>query len=400
MSIVTHIYKQSHFPVSKIFLVALLSLFFSACLTSITYASTMSKERTFSVNGVVQGATLTRQYYVYTNWNRGSSFSVTRCNRSNGGNCKTSKTFNVGKPSSMYHVWGTNYAQATLKKASGMVCIDLSTMEKTNDSNCGSILSSSGLSKSGDISDYRQGWTKYGNYYLRGYGIYSYQCDIWLFNSNKSIIKTYNIPVSGEVEDVMVDGDTGIVWVAMYQSAGTVTYYKVDESVFSQWIKPGAAGDGGVGYVDPTSDPDDYYDEDKTEIRDETRKHDPAVSTYDGSMDTNFFGTIQEDNKGCGVYTVLNTIIDILTTGIVIAAVIGVTISGLTYINAKDDMQKTTKAKRRIYEIVIGLVVYAVIYVALGFLLPGGKFNENKSCSQVSIPKNSIIGELPPTILS
>ena len=104
-------------------------------------------------------------------------------------------------------------------------------------------------------------------------------------------------------------------------------------------------------------------------------------STYDGSVDTNFFGHIQDDSNGCGVFMLLNLIIDILTFGIAIAATIGVAVSGITYLTAKDNEQQTTKAKRRIYEIVIGLVAYAVLYAALKFLLPGG-FNSNQTCAK------------------
>ena len=385
----------------KIFTLTALSILLSIFFTSTTYAASMSKDKTFSIKGysnpVVQGATLTRQYYVFTNWNRGSSFTVTRCDRPSGKNCKTSASFDSGKPSSMYHVWGTNYVQATLKQAKGMVCIDLSTMKKTSDSNCGSVLSSSGLSKSGDDQGQRQGWTKYGKYYLRGYGIYSGSCYIWLFSSrNGNPTKSWNIPVSGEVEDVMVDGDTGIVWVAMYQSAQTVTYYKVDKSVFDNWIQPGAAGDGGGGtYIDPTSNPDNFYDDSNIEVRDETKQHETATSSYDGSVDTNFFGPLQDDNEGCGVYMVLNTIIDILTYGIAIAATIGIAISGIVYLNAKGDQQRTLKAKRRIYEIVIGLAAYAVLYFALGFLLPGGNFNSDKTCEKASETSNAVAGWRP-----
>ena len=104
-------------------------------------------------------------------------------------------------------------------------------------------------------------------------------------------------------------------------------------------------------------------------------------SKYDGSVDTNFFGHIQDDKNGCGVFMILNLVIDILTFGIAIAATIGVTVSGITYLTAKDNEQQTTKAKRRIYEIVIGLVAYAVLYAALKFLLPGG-FNSNQTCAK------------------
>ena len=109
----------------------------------------------------------------------------------------------------------------------------------------------------------------------------------------------------------------------------------------------------------------------------------PSASTYNGIVRTNFFGTIQDDGEGCGVYTVLDLIMTILTIGIGIAATIGITVSGITYLTAGSNLAKTTKAKRRIYEIVIGLIAYVVLWAFLVFLLP--EFNpELKNCTQVT----------------
>ena len=109
-----------------------------------------------------------------------------------------------------------------------------------------------------------------------------------------------------------------------------------------------------------------------------------SQSTYDNSVSTTFFGDIQDDGEGCGVYMILNLILDILTYGIGIAAIIGISISGIMYLTSKGNEANTTKAKRRIYEIVIGLAAYAVLYVALNFLLPGGNWNTSNTCKEAS----------------
>ena len=109
----------------------------------------------------------------------------------------------------------------------------------------------------------------------------------------------------------------------------------------------------------------------------------PAFAT-DGTIETTFWGDIQDDGNGCGVYMILNLILDILTYGVGIAAIIGISISGITYLTAKGNEQQTIKAKRRIYEIVIGLVAYAALYAALNFLMPGGKLDLGSPCSKAS----------------
>lgn len=92
-------------------------------------------------------------------------------------------------------------------------------------------------------------------------------------------------------------------------------------------------------------------------------------------VETTFFGNLKDDGKGCGVYTVLNTAIDILSIGIGILGVIGITVAGIRYLTAGGNVQQTVKAKRRIFEIIIGLVAYVSIYAVTQWLLPGGKLN-------------------------
>ena len=99
-------------------------------------------------------------------------------------------------------------------------------------------------------------------------------------------------------------------------------------------------------------------------------------------VETNFFGNFEDDGNGCGVYTILNLVIDILSMGVAIAGVIGVTIAGIQYMSAKDSEEKAKKAKRRIFEIVIGLVAYAILFVGVQWLLPGGMMNS--SCRSIS----------------
>ena len=108
----------------------------------------------------------------------------------------------------------------------------------------------------------------------------------------------------------------------------------------------------------------------------------PAVFANDGNVETTFFGNLQDDGNGCGVYTILNFVIEILTFGVGIAAVIGITISGITYMTAGGNEAQTVKAKRRIYEIVIGLAAYAVLWAILSFLLPGGVLNNSPVCKE------------------
>ncbi len=106
------------------------------------------------------------------------------------------------------------------------------------------------------------------------------------------------------------------------------------------------------------------------------------ATTSDEVVETNFFGNYTDDGEGCGVYMILNMIIDILSIGIAITGVIGVTLVGIQYMTAKDSEEKTRKAKNRMLEIVIGLVAYAALFAGVQWLLPGGLMNN--SCRSIS----------------
>ena len=83
-------------------------------------------------------------------------------------------------------------------------------------------------------------------------------------------------------------------------------------------------------------------------------------------------------NCGSGDYNalfdVLGIALQIITYGVGSAAVIGVIIAAYQYITARDNPQKVAVAKNRLLQIVIGLVIWVMIWAILQFLLPGGLF--------------------------
>jgi len=80
-------------------------------------------------------------------------------------------------------------------------------------------------------------------------------------------------------------------------------------------------------------------------------------------------------DEGGGIYKILGLVLTILTAGVGILATIGLVISGIQYITSRDDANKVAKAKSRIFNIVLGLLAYGVMWVALQWLIPGGILN-------------------------
>ncbi len=80
-----------------------------------------------------------------------------------------------------------------------------------------------------------------------------------------------------------------------------------------------------------------------------------------------------EDAKnGEGIIALLGIALTILTAGVGILATIGLVISGIQYTAARDNAAMVTKVKSRIFNIVIGLLAYGVMWVVLEWLIPGG----------------------------
>lgn len=71
-----------------------------------------------------------------------------------------------------------------------------------------------------------------------------------------------------------------------------------------------------------------------------------------------------------GIWGILEIAIDVLTIGIGAAAIAGIVISGIQYMTASGDPAAITKAKRRLTEILIGILAYGVFYVFLKWLIP------------------------------
>ena len=79
-------------------------------------------------------------------------------------------------------------------------------------------------------------------------------------------------------------------------------------------------------------------------------------------------------NDGSAMFDILGMVLSVVTYGVGAAAIIGVLITGYQYITARDNSAQVMKAKKRLFQIVIGLVVWVMIWGILQFLLPGGLF--------------------------
>lgn len=77
-----------------------------------------------------------------------------------------------------------------------------------------------------------------------------------------------------------------------------------------------------------------------------------------------------DNGGGSSIIDVLMLVINIMSIIIGILAAIGIAITGIQYLTAGGNEEKTRKAKRRLFEIVIGVAAYVLLYVFLSWLIP------------------------------
>ncbi|MDO4889134.1 MAG: hypothetical protein Q4A25_00350 [Candidatus Saccharibacteria bacterium] len=96
----------------------------------------------------------------------------------------------------------------------------------------------------------------------------------------------------------------------------------------------------------------------------------PVFAEGENCVETSLFGTYCDDGTGSGIFFILEIILTVLTFGVGIAGTIGIVIAGIQYASARDNEQTIAKAKMRIFQIVIGMIIWATLYIALRWLLP------------------------------
>ncbi|MEI6850362.1 MAG: hypothetical protein WCK26_00160 [Candidatus Saccharibacteria bacterium] len=98
-----------------------------------------------------------------------------------------------------------------------------------------------------------------------------------------------------------------------------------------------------------------------------------------------------------GLWGVVLLSFSILSAGVGIVAVGGVVYGSVIYTTAGGNLEQTKKARAIIASTVIGIIMYALLYSFLNFLIPGGLFATNPPKSKTIISKSTFIDTTPPT---
>lgn len=107
--------------------------------------------------------------------------------------------------------------------------------------------------------------------------------------------------------------------------------------------------------------------------------HTVMAATTCGGVDTAIIkcdadNSDKKDLNDNGVWALLLMVLNIMTAGIGIVAVGGIVYGAILYTTAEDKADQVKQATNIITNVVIGLVLYALMWVGLNFLVPGGVF--------------------------
>lgn len=81
-----------------------------------------------------------------------------------------------------------------------------------------------------------------------------------------------------------------------------------------------------------------------------------------------------KEAEDSAIWKILLLVLNIMTAGVGILGVGGIVYGAIMYTSAGDKADQTKKAIGIITNVVIGIIAYALMYLFLNFLIPGGIF--------------------------
>ena len=137
--------------------------------------------------------------------------------------------------------------------------------------------------------------------------------------------------------------------------------------------KNGTYANGNVGWAaaNPKNDTDDDSGDDSNFINPIEGDGCAGVDTAIIKCDPDASG----ETKTNGVWQLLLMVVNILTAGVGVIAVAGIVYGAVLYTTAEDKADQVKQATNIITNVVIGLVLFALMWAGLNFIVPGGVFS-------------------------
>ena len=292
-------------------------------------------------------------------------------------------TGNFGHPDSIYYKWGAHQVNV------GGSCYSTNNFEKedciVNGPN-GSMLEGRFTVQGRASQDSWvavAGWdaadTHWGQktYYIRNSN------GVILFNMNNMLVperslyigktaKAGGLSLQGEIEDVSFDDELNLyLFYNLVSFNNGAAFLKIPYDDWHSDPSPDEANDDDGG---DTLDRRDYDADikvtgDKTviDMDEDTIQLEPVE---EGACTSLLPNSWCDSRDGTGINSVVGFVLAIMTGGAAVAGTIGLIVCGIMWMSSRDDEVKVAKAKKRMADIVIGIVVWALIYVLANLVIP------------------------------
>lgn len=99
-----------------------------------------------------------------------------------------------------------------------------------------------------------------------------------------------------------------------------------------------------------------------------------AVPTYASGGDecANLLTGFCNQDSGDGILDLIKLIVEILTAGVIVAGTVGIIWCGFLMLSARDNEAQVAQAKKRLVDIVIGVIVFGLAGTVITLILPSG----------------------------
>ena len=367
----------------------------------------------------VQGGVVTEEKYVFAVFtaNDFQENYIYFADRSSGTVVEEIKG-NWGHSNALYYEWGKNKVRVMNAEPKTDGCFNVKTYKSIKIDKCiarqddkdkvlkGAVLTSQGKAKSTKGGWYAvAGWdaadTYWGQttYYVRSSNA------VMIYDKNGKVFRTLYIGKSasadglslkGELEDVSFDGDNNLFLLYNLTSTSNgAAFVKINYEDWHDETSDETANDDDGG--DKVLDKSDDESEDllSTEQK-EKNGYTPGevAKTHLDSVNeggcTSFFPSSWCDKSGdSGIRNVAGFIIGIMTGMVLTAGTIGVIICGYIWLTARDSVEKVKTAKRRMLDIVIGIVAWILLATLANLIIPQSEENINSNYTSSTGQSNS-----------
>lgn len=376
-----------------------------ALLSTFCALSFVNSQKAFAASALkvkdgcwAQGATIMKKSFVYIEWcGNDKDSTIYSCDRSNTkiSNCKKIITGVFNHANAIDSEWGSDYFRVLdngdpAKKDHPHWCVSVSKKTIVDDSYCGGLPEYRLIKKVGSkTSKYGQDYTQYGEYYVRGY---AFKNRIDIYKGDKLVKSFWVGHDDEELEGVGIDGDTGVIYftTASNTQGRQIKLYKVSPSVYkmpkySELEKNKSKNDNSKNNTSNSGKTNSSSTDTTKNKSNSTSSTNDANSSTSGSISNNSdkcSGNMPApvaSVMGCNSNTDTEPAKDFSSTvvgivnGIVgvlgLVAVIFIIVGGVQYMTSAGDAGKLEKAKKTILYAVIGLIICALAFAIVNFVV-------------------------------